>query len=137
MERNKLEKGWAKSRLIMELARMEKTQVDLAQEYGVVQSSISEFASRHRDEIEAHKAHIKDELFGLWIADKRNRLAEYQTDVEAINDALESEADEKLLRAKLAVMRQVAEELGQLKAQVDLSGRLTYVIEGVDMDALR
>lgn len=133
----KLERGWARSALIVELAKAEKTQVQLAQEFGVVQSAVSMFADRHREEIAAHRANIENELYGLWIADKRNRVAEYQSDVEAINDALENETDEKLLRAKLAVMRQVAEELGQLKTQVDLAGKLTYVIEGVNMDALR
>lgn len=132
-----LERGWRTRRLILDLAKMEKNQDELAREYGVQQPAISRFAARHADEIEDRKAKIEDDLYGLWIADKSNRVAEYQDDVEAINGALTHEPDEKLLRAKLAIMRQVAEELGQLKTNVEVSGRLTYVVEGIDMGALR
>lgn len=136
MPRGDLERGWAKSRLILELAQAERTQVELAASYGVVQSSISEFADRHRDEITHQRDRITDEYASLWIADKRNRVAECQADVDAINDALTGEADEKLLRAKLAIMRQVAEELGQLKTNIEVGGQLTYAVQGVDLSRL-
>lgn len=133
----KLERGWAKSRLILDLATREHKQTDLAAKYGCTQSAISQFANKHFDEIEGRRAYLDDEWADLWIADKKNRVAEYQDDVEAINEALDTEKDPQLLRAKLAIMRQVAEELGQLKSQVELSGALTYVVEGVNLDALK
>lgn len=133
---SKLESGWAKRKLIHELARMEKNQIQLAAEYGVVQSSISEFSTRHRPEIDAVKQDIENEFAGLWIVEKVNRLAEAQADVEAISEALGSTTDEKLLRVKLAIMRQVAEEMGQLKTNVEVGGKVSYVIEGIDLSRL-
>ncbi len=136
MPRGDLERGWARSRLILQLAQQELTQVQLAREYGVVQSSISEFRDRHADEIAFQREKIEDQFAALWIADKRNRIAESQDDVEAINKALVAEPDEKLLRAKLAIMRQVAEELGQLKTSIEVGGKLTYEVKGVDLSRL-
>jgi predicted transcriptional regulator len=132
-----LERGWAKSRLILELAQQEKTQVQLAREYGVTQGSVSEFATRHADEITHQRSKIEDEWIGLWIADKRNRVAEAQADVDAINAALQGLPDDKLLRTKLAIMRQVAEELGQLRDIVEVGGKLTYIVQGVAPETLR
>lgn len=132
-----LERGWAKARLILELAQGEKTQVQLAREYGCDHSGISRFASRHADEIETRRTDLANEWAGLWVTEKRSRMAEYQDDVEAINNALTDEPDEKLLRAKLAIMRQVAEELGQLKDVVQLEGQLTFRVDGIDPAVLR
>lgn len=131
-----LERGWAKARLIRALASGEVKQTELAVEFGVTQSGISHFATKHRDEIESVRSRLADEWAHLWIADKKNRVAEYQSDVEAINEALEGEKDPQLLRAKLAVMRQVAEELGQLKQEIEVTGKLTYEVCGVDLSKL-
>lgn len=133
MPRGKLERGWAQARLIRDLATQEKTQVQLAAEYGVTQSSVSEFASRHADDIAGVRSRIEDEWAALWAADKFNRVAELQSDIEG----LDSTADEKLLRVKHAALRQIAEELGQLKTHVEVGGKVTYVIEGIDPEVLR
>lgn len=134
---SKLEHGGTRARLVLELAQGDKHQRQLAAEYGCVQSAIAEFKARHLDEIESRRERLADEWAGIWIADKRSRIVEAQADVEAINDALSSEPDPQLLRAKLAIMRQVAEELGQLTEKIELGGKLTYVVEGVNLDALR
>lgn len=133
----KLERGGTRERLILELAQGEKHQRQLATEYGVARSSIAEFKARHLDKIEDRAERLADEWAGLWVADKRNRIIEAQADVEAINDALDQTTDAQLLRTKLAIMRQVAEELGQLTEKIELGGRLTYVVEGVNLEALR
>lgn len=133
---SKLESAWGQARLIRQLALNEATQTELAAEYGCTQSAISQFAKRHAAEIEYQRNRAADEWAGLWIADKRNRVAEYQSEVERINAALDNETDPQLLRAKVSVMRQVAEELGQLKQEIEVTGRLTYVVEGVDMGQL-
>jgi predicted metalloprotease len=133
----KLEHRGTHARLVLELAQGDKTQRQLAAEYGVDQSSISVFLGRHHDEVKVRAERLADEWAGLWIADKRNRVIEAQADVEAINQALGNTTDATLLRAKLAIMRQVAEELGQLTEKIELGGRLTYVVEGVDMSALQ
>lgn len=136
MPRGDLENGWARKSVIRDLAAAEKSQNQIAAEYGVSQGSVSEFAARHRDEIERHRQHLDDEWYGLWIAQKRHRVAEYQADVERITDALDNETDPALLRAKLAILRQTAEELGQFKQEIEVTGTLTYVVEGVDMGQL-
>lgn len=137
MPQGDLERGWARARLILQLAQGELTQVQLAAEYGVDQSAVSLFNTRHRDEINLRRERLADQWAGMWIADKQNRIAEAQQDVEAINTALAGETDEKLLRVKLAIMRQVAEELGQLRTNIEVGGTLTYAVHGVDMSKLR
>lgn len=129
----RLEFPAVRQRLILELAQGEKTQRALASDYGVVQSAIAEFKGRHLEEVESRAERLADEWAGLWIADKRNRVIEAQADVDAINEALQSTKDAQMFRTKLAIMRQVAEELGQLKDVVEVQGRLTYVVEGVDV----
>jgi hypothetical protein len=133
---SKLERGWVRARLIRQLALAEATQTELAAEYGCDQSAIALFLKRHKPEVEYQRGRLADEWAGLWIADKRNRVAEYQSEVERINSALDRETDPQLLRAKVSVMRQVAEELGQLKQEIEVTGTLTYVVEGVDMSTL-
>jgi hypothetical protein len=133
-----LEKGWRKRRLIRDLAGGEKKQIELAVVYGVQQPAISQFAKRHADEIEAVRGKLDDEWASLWVADRYNRIAEMQSDIESVDDALSAGGDaEKLLRVKHAAFRQIAEELGQLKTTVDVNGRMTYVVEGVDLGKLR
>lgn len=133
MDSGKLSRGWVKTRLIRDLATGEKTQVQLAQEYGCVQSSISEFATRNAEAIAAVRSKVEDEWAALWVADRFNRVAEMQSDIEDIG----STSDAQLLRVKHAALRQIAEELGQLKTTVDLAGKVTYVIEGINPEVLR
>lgn len=136
MPRGDLERGWAKTRLIRELAAGGKTQSELAVEYGVVQSAVAAFSARHADEITALKTRIEDEWAALWAADKFNRVAELQADIESIKVDGTFDVD-KLLRVKHAALRQIAEELGQLKTTVEVGGKVTYVIEGIDASVLR
>lgn len=131
----KLERGWARAALIRDLATGEKNQVQLAQKYGVVQSSISEFADRHRDEIASVRSKIEDEWAALWVAEKFNRVAELQSDIEEISKL--PLPDKDLLRVKHAALRQIAEELGQLKTHVEVGGKITYTITGIDPEVLR
>lgn len=130
-----LEKGWRRAALIRDLATQEKTQVQLAEAYGVGQPAISQFATRHADDIAAVRAKIEDKWAALWAADKFNRVAELQADIEGI-DADGPDAD-KLLRVKHAALRQIAEELGQLKTHVEVGGQITYTISGLNPDVLR
>lgn len=133
MTRGNVERGWQRASLIRDLATEEQTQVQLAAKYGVGQPTVSEFASRHRDEIAGVRARIEDKWAALWAADKFNRVAELQADVEDIGE----DADEKLLRVKHAALRQIAEELGQLKQVVEVGGTVTYTITGLNPDVLR
>lgn len=128
-----LERGWRKARLIRELAGGEKNQVELAKEFGATQPTISRFNDRHSDEIAAMRDKLDDQWATLWVADRYNRVAEMQGDIEEIGQT----ADDKLLKAKHAAFRQIAEELGQLREHIDVTGKLTYVVEGIDLKALQ
>lgn len=127
-----LERGWRRSALIRDLAAGDQTQVQLAVKYGVTQPAVSAFRDRHEREIDAVRTQLDDKWAALWVADKFNRVAELQSDVETIT----GEDDEKLLRVKHAALRQIAEELGQLKQVVEVGGSVTYTITGLDPAAL-
>jgi hypothetical protein len=127
-----LERGWRRTALIRDLAAGEATQVELAVKYGVTQPSVSAFRDRHEREIDAVRTQLDDKWAALWAADKFNRVAELQSDIETIT----GEDDEKLLRVKHAALRQIAEELGQLKQVVEVGGSVTYTITGLDPAAL-
>jgi predicted transcriptional regulator len=124
--------GWKKLKLIRELALTGRTQVDLAEEFEVSQPTISYFASKHAAEIAEIRANAEDDFAGLWIAKKKNRLAEYQKDVDEVN---ELPPDPALKRIKHNALKSVAEELGALKTNVDAT--ITYKVEGVDTEKLR
>lgn len=126
--KNKLEgAAWRRHRLITELAKGEKTQVTLARENGVTQSSVSEFASRHADEIEERRALLGAEFDGLWIAQKLSRLVE----MEELYDSGMSNRDRE---TRLAVLRAAAEELGQIpnRTTIDFAQPIEININGAE-----
>ncbi len=164
--RNRLERGHQRRMLIHELAVGAKNQRVLAAERGVSYQSIWEFSKRHAEEIEQAKAALDAEFVGLWIADKRNRLAELQTMADDLLDLLAVAADTtppersaaaeaafgepdpttpdigqviSLVTATNKILRAAAEELGQIpnRVRMDLGGTVTTVrLEGVDLEAL-
>lgn len=126
--KNKLEgAAWRRHRLITELAKGEKTQRVLASENGVSQSSVSEFAARHADEIEERRAHLNEEFDGLWIAQKLSRLVE----MEELYGSTMSNRDRE---TRLAVLRAAAEELGQIpnRTTIDFAQPIEINIQGAD-----
>jgi ParB-like chromosome segregation protein Spo0J len=135
-----LERPWIRWRLVRELAEKTHTRATLARRYGVTRSSMTEFAQRHAADIEAVERQIEDEMAGLWIAQKRNRVAVYQQNVEDIAALVDRDIDPKtaprktsddneliivgaklpsLLRVQAQILRNVAEELGQLTVRVE------------------
>lgn len=130
----KLTQGHIVTKLCRELAVAEKSQVQLAEEYGVAQSSISTFKKRHQERIKQIQQNLDDEFAGLWIAEKANRIAEYQADVEMIGTT--SKAD--LLRVKATILKAVSEELGQLPARVNVTvtNPVTYIVKGANPEDL-
>lgn len=151
MPPQKLERPWIRRELIVKLAHSGKTQRALAEEYGVAQSSIFEFAQRHRAEVEQVRADKENEFAGIAIADKANRLATYQAVLERLAGAVEANADlgddeqamdEKTANAVGKILRNVAEELGHLPNRVTLGGEVglthtNYTVNGVDPENLK
>jgi len=131
--------------LIRELALGVADDMELATRYEVKLPAIEMFKERHALDIERiRQSHVDDgepELAGLWIASKAKRIAEYQSDVERINEALELELDNGLLRTKHNALHAAAEELAQLPTrssapQVD-ENVFHYTIVGATTDGLR
>lgn len=122
-------RAWTRRALMRELALGKATQDQLAEKYGCGRYAITDFKRRHAAEIQAIQDRAVDEFAGIMIADKANRLAMYQEQVEAAEDR----GDWKLV-ARL--LRQVAEEMGHLPSRVQVSGAVdvhtSYSITGAD-----
>jgi hypothetical protein len=132
---------WRKLALMRELADPQRTQLDMAREYGVVPSVITDFKQKNAGAIAKIKANVDDKYAGLWVADKLNRIATYEADIEAIeakaqrDGATMAEAD--MLRVKGSFLRAVAEELGQLPAKVNVTVTpVEHIIIGVNPEEL-
>jgi hypothetical protein len=123
----KLERPGIRRKLIHELARGEKTQVQLADEYGVVPSSITEFKQRHVDRIAEVAQALEDEFAGLWIAQKSERLDQLQ-------ELYEGDDDPERVRLRKELLRAAAEELGQIpnRATINLAQPVRVEIAGVE-----
>lgn len=144
-ERGALERPHIRLQLIRQLATGEHTQTDLAARYGVSQPSISEFAARHAERIADVAGKLDDEFAGLWVAEKANRIAHLQAQVEQIADMLGADdlrvgvSYAEVARTQQQALRAIADELGQIpaKVQVQHSGQLDVRLNGVDLEALR
>lgn len=132
-ERKKLA-GWVGYNLVQDFAFSQMTQEQLAEKYEVSQHSISAFKKRNKERIEAVKAAPDDELAGLFLAQKKARIAEYTRDIEEINSL--DNVDAATRRTKHTALRSIAEEMGHLKQSVDVNGEVQYVLKGVDVDKL-
>ncbi|MEU1554326.1 hypothetical protein ABZ517_16605 [Streptomyces scabiei] len=124
----KLERPGIRRKLIHELARAEKTQQQLADEYGVAKSSITEFKQRHVDHIREVAQNLEDEFAGLWIAQKIDRLAEMQDMYE------DTTLTPRQIETRLAALRHAAEELGQIpnRTTINLTQPVRVEIAGVE-----
>lgn len=130
-----LEKGWARARLIRELALQEVPQFQLAEYYGVSESAISAFKRRHAIEVERIRNNLADEYADLWIADKRSRLAELQKAAEKLAEKPDARSAEVLSK----LLKDAAEELGDLPTRTAVQinqQQVTYEVHGVDPSVL-
>lgn len=129
--RNHLERGWVAHRLIRDFALGEKNQTELAAIYGCSRTAIVQFKKRHELEIEEVRNNLADEYAGVWVADKLNRIREYQNAAEKMADGRSPRNQEVLV----TILKAVAEELGQLPArsQTNIQAEtVTYQIVGID-----
>jgi hypothetical protein len=116
----------------------------LERKYGIAHTTIVAFKQKHADEIAELQEAVADEMHGLWIADKRHRVAEYQQmydDLEATVNTLLMHGttlgpqDMAILKEKRSALRNVAEELGQLpnRNQVSVGGAsVVFNYPGID-----
>ncbi len=126
-----LERGWKKHRLIRDLALAERSQRELAEQYGVSQNAISQFKKRFALEVEEVRDNLADEYAGVWVADKLARIQEYQEAAEKMAAGKTPRSTEVLV----TILKAVAEELGDLPArtQTNVSIQQTsYEIVGIN-----
>jgi hypothetical protein len=143
--------------LARDLALTKLTQEALAEKYGVTQGAISQFKTRRAEEIAAIAADADDQYAGMWIAQKADRLAELERlhaialtptpkvfgkDADQVRDPETGEAIYEVDgRLAAQVMKQAAEEMGQLPTRLQVSGDMSiktnYTVEGVDPKDLR
>lgn len=127
--------------LIKELALGNKSQKELAKEYGYSESAISQFRQRKAAEIQAVIDKTEDEYASLWIADQRNRIAELQDLDEFISeliysaDKLDTAVVNAILR-KTQILRNVAEERGHLSQKVETTGSVSVELIGIDLEGI-
>jgi hypothetical protein len=148
-------RGHIRLKLIRELAMDVVTQQELAKRFGVDQNTIRTFRDRNEDDIREVRDSLLQEVVsetaGLWISKKANRIAEYQEDVEKLNESLArwvpgadyrlDMAAKGLMATKHNALKNVAEELAQLPTrssapQVD-ENVFHYTIVGATTDGLR
>jgi len=155
--------GLKRNGLIRALALEDVTQAALAERYGVTEGAITQFKHREAEAIQALRDEAENEFAGILIAQKANRLRaleelfevartptpkvapngkivrEYVTNEDGL--AEEVVVQEVDVRAAAGVLKQAAEEMGQLVARTQVSGDMntttTYRIEGVSPDDLR
>lgn len=111
------------------------------------------FAQEHEQEItairEAMVSNTSIDMAGLWVADKRKRVAEFQATIEDIDQTIQelraegspwSRSHRDMERIKLDLYRQVADELGAYPQRTAAPARqgqnVHYVIESEDTEAL-
>ncbi len=119
---------------------------EMSEKYNVHRDTIISFKKRYKDDILALKKAVEAEVVGLWIADRTNRMYEYQQAAEDLEAAVQSliqdgatltKDDIGFLAEKRKIFRAVAEELGQLPPRnaVEVHGAsVTYNFEGIDPD---
>lgn len=132
-------RGHKKWQLIRLLASGNKTQKELGEQFGVSQATISQFNRNFADEIAAVKADLDDEFAGMWLAEKRSRVAEYEASLERSARNAELDPNPNWEKQVHTALRNVAEELGQLptRFKVDHGDQTVRVfVEGADTDKL-
>jgi len=127
--------------LIYALAQDEVDYTRLSMHYQIRKTDLALFAEQHAAAIEDAKTQVNDEFAALWITKKTSRMAEYQADLEYLNDCIET-ADKPLeaIRLKQQVLKNVADELGQIPGRTPTlvqNNSVHYHVEGVDMEKLQ
>jgi hypothetical protein len=119
------------------LATGERKRAQLARDFGVSPSYVTQFAKQHEWEIDQIKAELSNEFAGLWIASKENRILAYQSDY-ALALGNDKRDHHEWIKARTAILHTVAEELGQLPPRQTVTVMpVVHIVEGIDLDQLR
>lgn len=121
---------WTRQRLIYDLAKAEDTQVALAERYGVTQPSIAGFKKKYMHLIEERREKMLQEYGTLWVAEKYNRLAARQNEIEKLLELRTTNRNSEIIGKHL---NDIATELGELESKVSVE-IAEYRITGIDLD---
>jgi hypothetical protein len=132
-ERRENLRGHTRLKLLQDLAAGELSYAELAAKYGKTEQTIMDFGSSHEYEIAELFDSIPSECEGLWLTEKRSRMAEYQQkyeDLESLMEKFQAEFDADikpqeegrvivehyliLAREQLKILARTADELGQV-----------------------
>jgi hypothetical protein len=146
-------RGRQRLMLISDLAMGEWSLEELATRMGLPVADIRVFAETYAHEIsevsQALAGHLSIETAGLWVTKKQHRMAEYQAEIEEIDQYIAelrrngvkwSRSHRDMLRARQDLYRQVADEVGaypqRQAAPVRQGSSVHYIIDTEDSDAL-
>jgi hypothetical protein len=118
-------RGRYKVALILDLADGAMGYDELASRHGISKQGVAEFASRNRDAIQSAKQDLTSELAGLWVVNKRERLADAQQDLEDLEALLQDPnltdaARRGYYSLKIKLRHNIAEECGQLPTRATI-----------------
>lgn len=82
-------RGHKRITLVHDIARGEKSSAALMREYGMTRTDMKNFLAKYNYDIQLVQADLESEYAGLWITNKRNRLAEVEEVVNSANAELE------------------------------------------------
>jgi len=118
------------------IAAGERKRAQIARDFGVSTSYVSQFAKRYAFEIDQIKAELDNAFAGLWIADKESRILAIQAEYQRLLSDPKASHHE-WAKTRLQALHQAAEELGQLPPRATVTVvPVVHVLEGVDIDAL-
>lgn len=128
--------GWRKTQLIQELALRNLTSRELGAKYEVSPEAVRNFAHRYRHEINLVKQDEDAQIRLLAISSKVNRLAEYQEDVEILNEQIQQRPDPAYFRVKHTALKNAAEEMGHLppRTNIQVTQQVAYLVGGIDAE---
>lgn len=112
------------------------TRAEIARRHDITRSAVSQWCKRHAGLIAQVRDTIDREASGIWAYEKVNRLAALQADYEASAEQPDAFSPDHI-RVRMALLRQIAEETGQLKSAAFMITPVTHVMVGVDVDQLR
>lgn len=132
-------RGHLRPQVISDLALGELSYSQIGEKYGVTKQAVGAFYQRYKLDVERQRANMEDKFAGLWIADKMARVAEYQNQAEKIAEKCEG-VDWKLspewIKVLQSALRSAAEELDDLRTNLNVSGQVSYVVNGVNTEDL-
>ncbi len=130
-------------RLIREIALSGKPQVQLAAEYDVSESAITQFKQRNAEAINDVRDDAANEFAGLWSAKKVNRVRAYEQQLAFVAERIEQGLEDDpvaALKVAQAGLKAIAEEMGQLTARVavqaDVTAKVNYEVKGMNPEDL-